>query len=167
MSTCGSEERDVSVEVWESVQDDAIVVQIDTGEQSSRVRVNLNDGVLYDGDPEVDEAPGWRKPGLEPFDVVGALSIRPDIGEEVACHVLGLFGQGGYMPGSFTTHLLEALLRADMTNFRLLSVSYPEYAAAMILVKQHPEGIRILRSIAGIGPSPYSETREGTADGGR
>ncbi|MDP9903163.1 hypothetical protein [Arthrobacter bambusae] len=38
---------------------EAIVVQIDTGEKTGRLRVNLNDGPpVWDGDPEQDEQPG-------------------------------------------------------------------------------------------------------------
>lgn len=40
--------------------DGALVVQIDTHEGTGRVRVWLNDGALYDGDPERDEAPQAR-----------------------------------------------------------------------------------------------------------
>lgn len=38
--------------------DNAPVVQIDSQQVAGRVRVNLNDGVIYDGDPEHDERPG-------------------------------------------------------------------------------------------------------------
>lgn len=48
-------ERDVDVDVWPAEADDAIVVQIDTGEKTGRIRVNLNDSPIYDGRTERDE----------------------------------------------------------------------------------------------------------------
>lgn len=46
-------ERDVDVAyIGDSKLDDAVVVQIDTGERSKRTRVMLNEAVLFDGDPE-------------------------------------------------------------------------------------------------------------------
>lgn len=41
-----------------SEMDDAQVVEIDTTEDTGRVRVLINDGVIYDGNPAVDEPPG-------------------------------------------------------------------------------------------------------------
>lgn len=52
-------ERDVEVGIWPAHPDfeppHAIVVQIDTGENTGRIRVNLNDGELpiWDGDPSL------------------------------------------------------------------------------------------------------------------
>lgn len=54
----GGEDGGVSVCEFASVFDDARVVQIDTTEATGRVRVFLNDGAVYDGDPETDEPPG-------------------------------------------------------------------------------------------------------------
>lgn len=47
--------------------DGAHVVQIDTTEATGRVRVFINDGTVYDGDPETDEPPGahYRGAGWE------------------------------------------------------------------------------------------------------
>lgn len=45
-------ERDVEVYIFEARNDDAIVVQIDTGERTGRLRVRVNDGAIWDGDPE-------------------------------------------------------------------------------------------------------------------
>jgi hypothetical protein len=38
--------------------DGVTVVQIDTPADAGRVRINLNDGPIYDGDPDTDDAPG-------------------------------------------------------------------------------------------------------------
>lgn len=56
----GDENRSAAVEVsdFASAFDDAHVVQIDTTETTGRVRVFINDGAVYDGDPETDEPPG-------------------------------------------------------------------------------------------------------------
>lgn len=50
-----------AVEPCRSEVDGALLVQIDTGPLSGRrVRVVLNDGDLFDGDPELDETPGQQ-----------------------------------------------------------------------------------------------------------
>uniref|UniRef100_A0A5Q5BT94 Uncharacterized protein n=2 Tax=unclassified Mycobacterium TaxID=2642494 RepID=A0A5Q5BT94_MYCSS len=56
----GIADPDAAVAVcgWRSDLDGAHVVQIDTTESTGRVRVFINDGAVYDGDPETDEPPG-------------------------------------------------------------------------------------------------------------
>lgn len=48
-------------------EDGALVVELDTTDLPAghQVRMTLNDGDLFDGDPEVDEAPGPRLPGMD------------------------------------------------------------------------------------------------------
>lgn len=48
----------VAVEVWPSAIDEATVVQVDTSEGVGRLRINVNDGAVYDGAPESDDPPG-------------------------------------------------------------------------------------------------------------
>ena len=48
---------DVEVDTWFG-EDDTPVVQIDTHRGHGRLRINLNDGVVWDGNPETDERPG-------------------------------------------------------------------------------------------------------------
>ncbi|MGJ6127030.1 hypothetical protein QN239_31055 [Mycolicibacterium sp. Y3] len=48
---------------WVSELDGARVVQIDTFEGAGRVRVMINDGPVYDGDPQTDEPPGAQYRG--------------------------------------------------------------------------------------------------------
>lgn len=48
----------IDVHGYVSLIDGAAVAQIDTHEANGRVRVFLNDGTIYDGDPETDDAPG-------------------------------------------------------------------------------------------------------------
>ena len=50
-------EPNIEVDTWFG-EDDVPVVQIDTPELHGRLRINLNDGVVWDGDPETDERPG-------------------------------------------------------------------------------------------------------------
>ena len=59
------DDRGLTVDIWPAHPDlaedgvpEAIVVQIDTGEKTGRLRVNINDGPIWDGDPEQDEQPG-------------------------------------------------------------------------------------------------------------
>lgn len=85
----GSDERDLEVGVWPAHPDmaadggpDAIVVQIDTGESTGRLRVNINDAAVWDGDPETDQRPGaWfhtePQAGTEEHSVA-----RPNISNE-------------------------------------------------------------------------------------
>jgi hypothetical protein len=52
------EARGVVVGVYVSPDDDAVVVQVDTGDdgrETGRVRVNVNDAAVWDADPEEDE----------------------------------------------------------------------------------------------------------------
>lgn len=66
-NTLVNDERDIEVGIWPSAKEDStdadtIVVQIDTGDNTRRVRVNLNDGVVWDGDPgEDDIADSWTR----------------------------------------------------------------------------------------------------------
>lgn len=57
--------RDLHVAVWPAHPDmrvagtpEAIVVQIDTGAATGRIRVNLNDAPIWDGNPDTDSVPG-------------------------------------------------------------------------------------------------------------
>lgn len=54
---------DVEVDTWFG-EDDTPVVQIDTHRGHGRLRINLNDGVVWDGDPETDERPGAHAEAL-------------------------------------------------------------------------------------------------------
>lgn len=73
----GEDDRGAAVAVcgWVSDLDGAHVVQIDTTATAGRVRVMVNDGPVYDGDPETDAPPGanyrgegWSD-GRRPFSV--------------------------------------------------------------------------------------------------
>lgn len=67
---------------------------------------------------------------------------------EIANHVLFHFGQGGYQPGSFTTHLLCAFAASDEENFFRLAAAYPEYGAAVAAIQYDPDGVQQLQQIA-------------------
>lgn len=56
MPTTLTEEAPIDVTIYRSPQDGALVVEIDTQVEAGRVRVNLNDGVLFDADPEVESS---------------------------------------------------------------------------------------------------------------
>lgn len=59
-------ERDgetIALNAWVG-HDGVTVVQIDTTQNPGRLRINFNDGVLWDGDPNTDEPPGaWTPEG--------------------------------------------------------------------------------------------------------
>jgi hypothetical protein len=54
--TVGDQVAVLPVEVFRSESDDALVVQLDTDAAPGRIRVYVNEGAVYDGDPEHDEA---------------------------------------------------------------------------------------------------------------
>lgn len=60
----------VTVSGFVSDLDAAHVVEIDTTETTGRVRVFINDGTVYDGDPETDAPPGAV--------IAGCLGCGPD-----------------------------------------------------------------------------------------
>lgn len=45
----------LDVSVWPAEIDDALVVQVDTGGRSGRLRINVNDAPVYDANPETNE----------------------------------------------------------------------------------------------------------------
>lgn len=63
---------EVAVCGYVSDRDGAQVVGIDTPEDTGRVRVVINDGTVYDGDPNIDappgaydDGPGWWTAGVD------------------------------------------------------------------------------------------------------
>jgi hypothetical protein len=50
------EQAPIEVEVTRSPIDGALVVQVDTTGDTGRVRINLNDGAVWDGDPEQEQS---------------------------------------------------------------------------------------------------------------
>ncbi|WP_308160194.1 hypothetical protein [Mycolicibacterium goodii] len=72
------EETDAPVAMcgWVSELDGARVVQIDTFEGAGRVRVMINDGPVYDGDPETDQPPGAHYEGAGWKEGRGLFSVR-------------------------------------------------------------------------------------------
>ncbi|MFF6829597.1 hypothetical protein [Streptomyces longwoodensis] len=71
--------------------------------------------------------------------------ITPD----AAAHVLFQERLGGWPPSTFPTKLLDAWTSADTENAERLALAFPEYAAAIALVRSGPDGIAQLRAIAG------------------
>jgi len=57
------EDERVTVSVWpahvpyDGEHEDTIVVQVDTSVDTGRLRVNVNDGTIWDGDPEKVDSP--------------------------------------------------------------------------------------------------------------
>lgn len=71
----------------------------------------------------------------------------PPISPEVASHVLWHYRQIGYPPGSFVSSLINALAGADQGNRALLARGFPDYARAVALATEHPQGIDMLRGV--------------------
>lgn len=53
-------------------------------------------------------------------------------------------------PGGFVRALIEALMNADATNRALLSAGFPALAGAVVLYKDHADGVAILQRLAGV-----------------
>lgn len=68
---------------------------------------------------------------------------------ETAAHVLFAERLGGWPPSTFATKLLDTWTSADTDNADRLAVAFPEYAAAIDLVKSGQQGIEQLRAICG------------------
>ncbi|MGW0012436.1 hypothetical protein ACWDVX_22170 [Streptomyces tendae] len=68
---------------------------------------------------------------------------------ETAAHVLWTEALGGWPPSTFATKLLSLWTSADTDHAARLAVAFPEYAAAIALVKSGQDGIQQLRAIAG------------------
>lgn len=77
----------------------------------------------------------WKNPDAETT-ATQKTATHPLTKDEL--HVINiLLGEGGQKPGSFTTALIEAIAKADMTNFAKLSSVYPALCAA---VKSYQQG---------------------------
>lgn len=68
---------------------------------------------------------------------------------ETAAHVLWQERLGGWPPSTFSTKLLNAWTSADTPNAERLAAAFPEYAAAIALIRSGQQGIEQLRAIAG------------------
>ncbi|MGW3192175.1 hypothetical protein ACWDBT_30530 [Streptomyces ardesiacus] len=68
---------------------------------------------------------------------------------ETAAHVLWQDRLGGWPPSTFATKLLSLWTSADTDNTARLAVAFPDYAAAIALVRSGQDGIQQLRAIAG------------------
>lgn len=92
----------------------------------------------------------------------------PTIPAETANHVLWHFGHGGYQPGIFTQHLINALTTADPINKTKLGDAYPDYIAAVIAIQYDPDGVANLQRIAGseeaAGENPVPQCPEALFD---
>ncbi|MGW0495077.1 hypothetical protein ACWD0Z_06440 [Streptomyces sp. NPDC003007] len=69
--------------------------------------------------------------------------------QDVAAHVLWHERKGGYPASTFSTKLLDLWTSADTDNAERLAVAFPEYAAAIALIRSGEQGVQQLRAIAG------------------
>lgn len=73
----------------------------------------------------------------------------PTISTEVAAHVLWTERKGGWPPSTFAEKLLNLWTSADTANADHLADAFPEYAAAIALLRSGEQGVQQLRAIAG------------------
>lgn len=71
------------------------------------------------------------------------------ISTEVAAHVLFQERLGGWPPSTFAAKLLDAWTSADTANAEHLAVAFPEYGAAIALIRSGEQGVQQLRAISG------------------
>lgn len=127
------EANEIEVQIWEwSALDGVRVVQIDTKTAGGRLRVNLNDAPIWDGDPESDHVPGsyYRNVWEEQH-----------VSEEIASTVLDFF-EGGRDPGHFASLLIRTILAADPENAEAIGVGMPEWCRAVGLWRSDKEALR-------------------------
>lgn len=68
---------------------------------------------------------------------------------DVAAHVLWLERKGGYPACTFPSKLLDTWTSADTENAARLAAAFPEYGAALALLRSGERGVEQLRAIAG------------------
>jgi hypothetical protein len=68
---------------------------------------------------------------------------------ETAAHVLWTERKGGWPPSTFAAKLLDLWTSADTDNAERLADGFPEYAAAIALMRSGEQGVQQLRAIAG------------------
>ena len=73
-------------------------------------------------------------------------NLRPGALTESARHLLGYYHKpGGYMPGGFTTKLIELFEKADPINRAKLAAVYPEIShVAALLERGHEDEVRAI-----------------------
>lgn len=96
-----------------------------------------------------DHYPELVAEAAEMLDAITAGQGAPEIPVEAAAHVLFQERLGGWPPSTFATKLLDAWTSADTGNASRLAVAFPEYAAAIALVRSGQQGVQQLRAIAG------------------
>lgn len=67
---------------------------------------------------------------------------------DIAAHVLFQERLGGWPPSTFPSKLLDAWTSADTDNADRLAAAFPEYAAAIALMRSGAQGIEQLKAIA-------------------
>jgi hypothetical protein len=87
MTTTLTPAEGITVTCYRGERDNAPVVQIDTETGAGWVRVNLNDGPpLFDGDPELDDAPGAFRGPSAPDSIL--TRIAPESAQQIADAVI-------------------------------------------------------------------------------
>jgi hypothetical protein len=142
-----SELKAEMVSVYRSRLDTALVIQIDTAAYDGRIRVNLNDGPIYDGDPDAHEPPG-------PYLDIDWMAVH--VSEEVAAAVLDFFDGRGSRLGHFESKLIEAILSADDDNTARLGSGFRDWVRAVGLWRSDKDELRALAGQPGFPGARYT-----------
>lgn len=115
----------------------------------NEVDYDIHKGYECGEEDGLDHYPELVAEAAKMLDAITAEQPAPEISADAAAHVLFQERLGGWPPSTFPTKLLDAWTSADTANAERLALAFPEYAAAIALVRSGPGGIEQLRAIAG------------------
>ncbi|MGY1500835.1 hypothetical protein ACW4TU_30360 [Streptomyces sp. QTS52] len=97
----------------------------------------------------LDHYPELVAEAAEMLGRITAAQAQPvTIGSETAAHVLFRERLGGWPPSTFAAKLLDTWTSADTEHAERLAVAFPEYAAALALLRTGEPGIERLLDLA-------------------
>jgi hypothetical protein len=115
----------------------------------NEVDYDIHKGYECGEEDGLDHYPELVAEAAKMLDAITAAQPAPEITADAAAHVLFQERLGGWPPSTFPTKLLDAWTSADTANAERLAAAFPEYAAAIALVRSGHQGIEQLRAIAG------------------
>lgn len=115
----------------------------------NEVDYDIHKGYECGEEDGADHYPELVAEAAKMLDAIVASQAGPvTIPAEVAAHVLFQERLGGWPPSTFTTKLLDTWTSADTPNAERLAVGFPEYGAAIALMRSGGAGVEQLRAIA-------------------
>lgn len=115
----------------------------------NEVDYDIHKGYECGEEDGLDHYPELVAEAAKSLAAITASQPAPKIPAEAAAHVLFQERLGGWPPSTFATKLLDTWTSADTGNAERLAVAFPEYAAAISLVRSGGPGVQQLRAIAG------------------